>query len=119
MTSSHRILIVDDEMEIRRIMQMHLKRKGYAVDTAGGALEAFDMIGKSERYDLVICDFRMPDGNGVEVFKKIPPDTQFILISGFADMDEDNLKALGIKEIVAKPVEMEVLLGKINSKLHN
>jgi len=114
---SCRILVVDDELEIRRIMQMHLRRKGYEVETAGGTSEATAMLQSERPYDLVVCDFRMPDGNGVEVFQQLRGSTGFILISGFADMDESKLKELGIKEIVAKPVCMEHLLIKIKASL--
>ncbi len=112
-----RILIVDDELEIRRIMQMHLKRKGYEVDIAGGTVEASALLNSDKQYDLVVCDFRMPDGNGVEVFQRLKPDTGFILISGFADMDEGKLKAIGIMDVIAKPVNMSSLLEKIKSNL--
>ncbi len=114
---SPRILIVDDEAEIRRIMQMHLRRKGFEVDIASGVSEASAMLQFDRVYDLVVCDFRMPDGNGVEVFKKIKPPTGFILISGFADMDETKLREIGIKEIVTKPADMAYLLEKIKANL--
>lgn len=112
-----RILIVDDEIDIRRILQMHLKRKGFEVDIASGLTEASAMIAANPAYNLVVCDFRMPDGSGVEVFHKLKPTTKFILISGFSDMDENQLNLRGISQIITKPVNMAQLLEKIKTNI--
>lgn len=111
-----RILVVDDESEIRMLMQMHLKRKGFEVDIAAGCGEARERV-DSSHYDLVISDFRMPDGTGVDVFKGLKSDTRFILISGFSDLDEQQLRSIGIKEILSKPVKFDTLLDVVRTSL--
>lgn len=115
--SAQRILVVDDEPEIRKIIQLHLGRKGFEVEVAGGALEASNFLRSDRNYDLIVCDFRMPDGDGLEVFRNVRGDTPFILISGFADMDEDKIRELGIHNIIAKPVIMKDLIDRIRAAL--
>jgi two-component system response regulator PilR (NtrC family) len=115
---SQRILVVDDENEIRTLLKMHLQRRGFAVDIAGGMKEAQSLLAENA-YDLVICDFRMPDGTGVDVFGQVKGATRFILISGFSDMDTDKLRETGITNVVAKPVSFENLLTRVKDTLFN
>lgn len=115
---SARVLVVDDESEIRRLLQMQLKRRGYTVDTADGALNARRMLSE-QPYDLVICDFRMPDGTAIDVYQALGDKTRFILVSGYSEMDEEKLKAMGIREILAKPVNFETLIQRVNASLLN
>lgn len=112
------ILVVDDEAEIRQLLQMQLKRKGFIVDTAEGATSAIDKMDK-KIYDLVICDFRMPDGTALEVFQGLRGKTRFILVSGYSEMDEERLHSLGIQEILVKPVSFDKLIERVQATLIN
>lgn len=112
------VLIVDDEAEIRKLLQMQLKRKGFVVDTAEGANSAIEKM-EAKTYDLVICDFRMPDGTALEVFQGLRGKTRFILVSGYSEMDEERLRSLGIEEILVKPVSFDKLIERVQATLLN
>jgi DNA-binding response OmpR family regulator len=113
-----RVLVVDDEAEIRQLIQMQLKRKGFVVDTAAGTTAAIEKM-ESQNFDLVICDFRMPDGTAIEVFQGLKPNTRFILVSGYSELDEERLRDLGIQEILVKPVRFETLMERVQATLLN
>ena len=60
------VLVVDDEADIRDLMEMTLMKMGLRVDTAAGVEEAKDKLDNND-YSLVLTDMRMPDGSGLEV----------------------------------------------------
>ena len=65
-----RILAVDDEPGIARLIKVNLERAGYRVETAGDGAEAFDLI-QENKYDLIISDVMMPKMDGMELLQKI------------------------------------------------
>lgn len=67
-TSAHRVLIVDDEGALARLMQMLLEHLGYVVDWAADGEKALH-LGAQRRYAAVLCDLLMPVINGMELFK--------------------------------------------------
>jgi PAS domain S-box-containing protein len=104
-----RILLIDDELEIVRMVRQMLERVGYQVTTqtsSVGALEAFRM--NQEAFDLVITDQTMPDMTGKELAKElisIRPDIPIILCTGFSEMiKEDKAESGGIREYLLKPI---------------
>ncbi len=111
-----RILVADDEEDIRFMLRLHLERAGYSVVTVengGGALERF----KSDTFDCVLCDLVMPEVNGLEVLTEISSHssrTPFILMSAHADIDVA-LKAIksGAVDYIAKPFRSEEVLFRI------
>src|SRR5689334_8236206 len=82
------ILVVDDEQLIRWSLTDRLKTEGYTVVEAATAAEA---LGKSEEgVDLVLLDYRLPDGDGLSVLKKIKeqtPDTLVILLTAYSSLE--------------------------------
>jgi two-component system alkaline phosphatase synthesis response regulator PhoP/two-component system response regulator VicR len=74
-----RILAVDDERHIVRLIQVNLERAGYEVLTAGDGQQALEMVAK-ERPDLIVLDWMMPQLNGMETLKRLKanPATQDI-----------------------------------------
>lgn len=66
MGSTARILLIDDDDQLRRLLDYVLRDAGYAVDAVAGAVEARDRL-ETGSYDLVVADARLPDGNGVEL----------------------------------------------------
>lgn len=61
-----RVLIVDDEAHMRKILTTNLKQDGHVVTEAGGVIDAKGALSGGE-YDVVITDHKMPDGNGIDV----------------------------------------------------
>jgi len=109
------ILIVDDELEIRKIIQEILKDEGYSTSTASSAKEA-RVEAKNKKPDLVFLDIWMPEEDGISLLKDwtSQPETDFpvIMISGHATI-ETAIEAtkLGAKDFIEKPVSIEKLLA--------
>ena len=116
------VLLVDDEAQIVKLEQQALQRLGYQVTSRTSSLEALETFRKKpEKFDLVITDMTMPHMTGMELapeLMRIRPDIPIILCSGFSEMiNEEKVKAIGIREYVLKPVAMSVLAKKIRKVL--
>jgi len=80
-----KILIVDDEKEIREVSQNLLERAGYQVDVCENGEEALQLLDKGADYQLVLTDFDMPGINGLELIREIEkkyPRCKTLLMSG-------------------------------------
>jgi CheY-like chemotaxis protein len=85
---SSRILVVDDEPDVRAFITAVLKKRGYETLTAGDGREAFAIV-ESERPDLIILDLAMPNQSGTDLFRKLSKDSGLssipvIVVSGLA-----------------------------------
>ena len=69
-TGAQRILVVEDEPAIRRVLSETLTRAGFAVDTAANGLEAKSRLGERE-YDLYLFDIKMAEMNGIQLYEEI------------------------------------------------
>ena len=105
-----RVLIVDDVKSILRFFTLILQRKGYSTDTAETGKEALEKI-SNQFYDVALIDVVLPDTNGLNLLKRIPPKTKKIMITGTAS--EENQKRAqteGANAYLLKPVKPEKLL---------
>ena len=115
MSIAKHILIVDDELEIRKIIQEILNDEGYSTSSASSAEEARIEV-NNKKPDLVFLDIWMPDEDGISLLKEwtSQPETNFpvIMISGHATI-ETAIEAtkLGAKDFIEKPVSIEKLLA--------
>ncbi|MBQ9406419.1 MAG: response regulator [Desulfovibrio sp.] len=111
-----KLLLVDDEKEVTRILSKRLQRRMYACDTAGNGQEALEAMQRFP-YRVVIMDVQMPIMDGItalQALHKTWPDTQVILLSGHADMQlAVQAMSSGAFSYIMKPVEFEELLFKI------
>jgi CheY-like chemotaxis protein len=107
---SKRLLIVDDDPDIRQVFQDRLEALGYTVETAGNAFEAMSAMGKMLPTG-VLLDFMLPAINGLQVLREIRrlyPMLPVVIIT--ANEDEDfaaRAMAAGADEVLFKPVENE------------
>ncbi len=117
----NKILIVDDEANIRRFLKHELKRLGYYVIEAANGNEAIRKV-KKHAPDLITLDIILPDVNGFAVVSKLKedPDTRNIpiIIVSILDYKQQAL-ALGVDDFVTKPFSDEVILEKISTLLRN
>jgi DNA-binding response OmpR family regulator len=128
-TGRYRILLAEDDHEMRTLLAMALRKSGYKV------LECSDGIGMlthlaafllpdefaREPLDLIISDIRMPGVTGMEVLEGKPKNRDFppmILITAFGDAETHALaKQFGAAEIFDKPFDVDVLLEKVKDVL--
>ncbi len=121
--SEKRILIADDEAMIRETVRDVLKSYGCQVETAANGVEACEIIGKSEPFDLVLSDIRMPGADGYQVFstaKETNGRTPVILMTGFGyDPNHAIVRARrdGLAAVLFKPFKVDQLLGEIRSAI--
>ncbi len=112
-----KVLVVDDEEDLREILSEDFANVGATVFTAKNGREAFEIV-KRESPEVVLSDVRMPGGDGVELLKQIrtlsqtPPPYVFLL-TGFADIQADETIALGGQGLVAKPFNLRQLRERI------
>ncbi len=117
-----KILFVDDEEQIRRLLSSFLTRRGYLVKTAVDGQEALSIL-ESETPDLVITDVNMPNLDGVELTRRLRAHPRLnampiIMLSAKVQTDEILAGyAEGADEYVPKPVEMRILAAKVESLL--
>jgi DNA-binding response OmpR family regulator len=116
-----KILIVDDEQDIRDMVGEFLRRRGYQVRTAGDGEEALRIV-KSDHPDLVLLDVYMPIANGVKFLNKLQESgVSPAVIMLTACQDEHLLKTtldLGAFEVLPKPVDLRQLELAVAAKLH-
>jgi DNA-binding NtrC family response regulator len=106
MKKKYKVLIVDDEEGIIFTLKKHLELEGYTVDSATGAVEAFNKV-KNDKYHVVLTDIVMPEMDGVELLKEIKRYdalTQVIMMTGYSTMDK-TLSCLeyGANDYILKP----------------
>jgi CheY-like chemotaxis protein len=115
-----RILIVDDEPEIRSFMSDALVAFGYEVGSAGNADEALDLVARS-RFDLVVSDLRLPGSTGSTFaarLRRLAPALPLIMLTGSAPDDHDlrEVREAGIA-VLHKPVQLPQLHSALSEAL--
>lgn len=114
-----RILVVDDERQITRMLRASLGSSGYAVTIANNGLEAFTAF-EAARPDLVITDLAMPEMNGLELTEAIRQIAQTpIIVLSVRDTDAMKIRALdgGADDYLTKPFSMPELLARVRAQL--
>lgn len=113
-----KILVVEDEQHQRELYAMELQEEGYDVDQASNGKEAVDMV-KSNKYDLVILDIRMPEMDGIEALgkilsrdKKIP----IIIYTAYSNY-KSNFMTWTADAYITKSSNLDELKEKINELL--
>lgn len=114
-----RILIVDDEKEIRDLIEIYLKSEGYKTIKAENGEEALNIL-KTEEVDLIVLDIMMPKVNGIEVCMKIREEREMPIIM-LSAKTEDLDKILGLNtgadDYLTKPFNPLELIARIKSQL--
>ena len=114
-----KILIIDDQDPIRRVLREILENEKYQVDDAANGPSALQML-KEQEYDAILCDIKMPDMDGIEVLEQVKAscDTPVIMISGHGTIDNavDAIKK-GAFDFIQKPPDLNRLLITVRNAL--
>jgi CheY-like chemotaxis protein len=118
---SKRVLIVDDEENIREMTRLALETAGYEVGEAESGLEAFAIIGSDESWNAVLLDQKMPGMVGTEILRRLKvmlPAARVIMMTAFASVDlAVEAMKLGATDFVRKPMTPEVLRNALAAAL--
>ncbi|MDN4101718.1 response regulator transcription factor [Bacillus cereus] len=112
-----RILIADDDKEIRNLLKIYLERELYMVDTAINGEEALHLFNQNN-YNLVILDLMMPKIDGIEVCKKLRDKTNIpILMLTAKDHEVDKILGLsiGADDYITKPFSIHELIARVKA----
>lgn len=118
---SKKILVVEDDQKIARIIELQLKHGGYEVQVAYDGLQAKNLF-ISNIYDLILLDIMIPKINGLELCRRIREKSHIPIIMLTAKDDlTDKVVGLdfGANDYITKPFEMEELLARIRVQLRN
>jgi two-component system NtrC family response regulator len=115
-----RILIVDDDENIRKVLMTILEDEGYTVESVGTAKSAIEKT-KRNFYNLVLIDIRLPDMEGIEILSKIRetvPKMRKIIITGYPTL-QNAMEAVnrGADAYIVKPFDMDKVLKTIKEQL--
>jgi len=114
-----RILTIDDEKQIRKLLKIGLEAEGFEVADAANAADGVDAVVK-QKPDLVLLDLNLPDGYGLDVLKKIREFSEVpVIVLSVKDKEADKIELLeaGADDYITKPFGMGELLARIRAIL--
>jgi two-component system response regulator PilR (NtrC family) len=120
--TSHRLLVVDDEPDLRTLYELTLLREGYDMETAACVEEAWQLLQERD-YSVLITDMRLPDGTGLDLLRRIeaagrPEKAIVITAYGSAENAVSALKA-GAYDYLTKPVDLKQFRAVVASALRD
>ncbi|MEM4701594.1 MAG: response regulator, partial [Candidatus Bathyarchaeia archaeon] len=120
MVENARILIVDDDENIRKVLKTILEEEGYIVDEAENAKKAIEKT-KRKVYNLALIDIRLPDMEGIELLTRMKdtvPRMRKIIITGYPTL-QNAIEAVnrGADAYILKPFDMDKVLATIKEQL--
>jgi two-component system, OmpR family, KDP operon response regulator KdpE len=117
--SAGRILVVDDDPQIRRVLRVTLTGQGYEIDDAKSGDEALEKV-RAQRFDLILLDMNMPGTSGLETCRAIREHSEVaIIVLTVRDNEADKVEALdaGADDYVTKPFNSSELSARIRAAL--
>jgi len=120
MQSDRSVLVVDDEADIRELLEITLSRMDLKVKCAANIAEARQLLAQ-QRFDICFSDMRLPDGNGIDLVRHITatyPGLPTAMITAYGNVEAaiESLKA-GAFDYVSKPVDLKILRNLVNTAL--
>lgn len=120
MSAEQHVLVIDDEPDIRELLEITLMRMGLKSTSASDVHSAYATI-QNDQFDLILTDMRLPDGNGLDIVRYVTeshPGTPIAVITAHGSMDLaiESLKS-GAFDFVSKPIDIHKLRNLINQAL--
>ncbi len=117
---SNQILVIDDDQDLCRVLSNFLKKSNYDVDVAYKAEDALQLL-RGKSYDLILCDYKLPDMTGVEALQKIKvlsPEVAVVIITGYSDVRTAvETFRYGANDYVTKPLYPDELLVTVKETI--
>lgn len=112
------MLVVDDDPDIRRLIEVQLQRRGHRTTAAGSGREALEALGQSDRPDVALLDLRMPDMDGTELLEHIrssdaTDDLPVVILSGMSRSETGGIADDPRCAYLMKPFTSDGLLDAI------
>ncbi len=122
MVKNHRILVVNDELEILKVIEEFLTKQGFSVLTALGSEKALEVLSPASNIDLIIVDLKMPKMGGVQLIEEIRrlrKDIPIIVLTGsiYIEKYRKELDRLNCKDLLLKPIDLNLLLERVKKRL--
>lgn len=118
---TYRILIVDDEDDLRNLLSHVLSTHGYEIQSASNGEEAISKL-KQQTFDLALLDIQMPKMSGIQVLqfiKEHASTTKAIMLTGYADLKNAmEAREFGAREFISKPYKLEDVVSTIQHVLN-
>lgn len=114
-----KILVVDDEEDIRNILKDQFEEFNYEVTTANNGRVALEKISEYS-FDAVISDIRMPEMGGLELtqnIREVNKEIPIYLITAFSEYSEKDILVLGVEAIIFKPFDVEEIVEVVDQKV--
>ena len=120
MTSTSRLLVVDDELPFRRVLQTTLTARGFTVEEAGSAERALELVSQHP-FDLILLDINMPGMDGVEAcrrLRELMPHVGIVMVT-VRDAEQDMVQALeaGADDYITKPFRFGEMVARLRAVL--
>ena len=121
-TGNEKILLIDDEASILKLVKKRLEMQGFQVEAKNNPVEALELFrSEPDRFDLIITDMTMPNMTGEKLAKEllnIRPEMPIILCSGYSDrINAEKAAAIGIRQYIEKPMNMSGFMISIRKVL--
>jgi DNA-binding response OmpR family regulator len=111
-----RVLLVDDEIDLADLLASQLTRAGFDVRCAD-ALFSAQALARAEKFDVLVTDYNLPDGDGIELRQSLGIPICLALTGSSADADTKRLVAGGFAAVLTKPVTSSRLVAAIKEAL--
>src|SRR3990172_11279480 len=114
------ILIIDDDVTVRKLIQHHLKKNGFVTQVAEGSVEGYKILNETP-VDLVLCDVTMQGMNGFDFCRKVREENKFktlpfVFVTAKSSIeDKSNALDAGGDDIITKPFDIDVLILKVRA----
>lgn len=113
------ILIVDDEEDVRNILQYGVRHAGYGCMTASSGMQALSIL-ENEVFDVVVSDINMPQMTGLELVQRVKAlyDTDVMIMTGYVeDFSYENIVGIGASDFIQKPVGLVEFVARLRRVL--